>query len=98
MMDQSFNTSRIKHQKIAKTQHPLLLTHTTQNPAKGKPVFTLRPVDGYGDWTGNEKEGLLFYLDGTVCFDQLNSMAAIAICRDLGFKDASNWIGFNKSR
>ena len=34
---------------------------------------------------------MLLYEDGTVCDDEFNSNASIAICKELGFESASSW-------
>ena len=48
-------------------------------------------MDSNGDAVGEGVKGLLLYNNGTVCDDDFDDKSAAAICRLLGFNDASIW-------
>ena len=60
---------------------------TEQNRRHG-----FRVVDSDGDDVAAGERGLLLYNGGTVCDDSFSENSANAICREMGFTGASNWV------
>jgi hypothetical protein len=55
-----------------------------------RPLFTL--VDSEGNYIEKEDRlGLLLYNGGTVCDDGFDFTAANAICKHMGYTDATGW-------
>ena len=53
--------------------------------------ISFRIVDEDGNDLTEEGQGLLLYNGGTVCDDDFNNFAAIAICKEMGYFSAITW-------
>ena len=62
-------------------------------PTSGDVSFRL--VDEQGNEVSADERGLLLYKGGTVCDDGFDMHAANAICREMGYTEATNWTNKN---
>ena len=53
-------------------------------------------MNGDGNDVGYGEIGLLLYNGGTVCDDNFDTRAAVAICHELGYRGDSNWTSGNR--